>query len=69
MKIKMGRGGIMLAGMAFSAAAIISAGLAEENPSRWYLAGYLAAAPNGAGDGADEVEEEGDPLISGALRC
>jgi hypothetical protein len=30
MKIKMGRGGIMLAGMAFSTAAINSAGLAED---------------------------------------
>jgi hypothetical protein len=35
----------------------------KENPSRWYLAGYLAPAPDGAGDGADEVEEEGDPLF------
>ncbi len=35
----------------------------KENPSRWYLAGYLAPAPDGAGDGADETEEEGDPLF------
>ncbi len=35
----------------------------KENPSRWYLAGYLAPAPDGAGDGADEVDEEGDPLF------
>jgi len=35
----------------------------KENPSRWYLAGYLAPAPDGAGGGADEIEEEGDPLF------
>ena len=35
----------------------------KENPSRWYLAGYLAPAPDGAGEEDDETEEEGDPLF------
>ena len=35
----------------------------KENPSRWYLAGYLAPAPDGAGEEVDETEEVGDPLF------
>jgi hypothetical protein len=35
----------------------------KENPSRWYLAGYLAPAPDGAGEEIDEMEEVGDPLF------
>ena len=39
----------------------------KENPSRWYLTGYLAPAPETAGSAAaeasDTVEEEGDPLF------
>ena len=35
----------------------------KENPSRWYLAGYLAPAPDGAADGTEEAEDEGDPLF------
>ena len=35
----------------------------KENPSRWYLAGYLAPAPDGAGEEVDEMEEDGDPLF------
>jgi hypothetical protein len=35
----------------------------KENPSRWYLAGYLAAAPDDAAEEAEESEDEGDPLV------
>ncbi len=35
----------------------------KENPSRWYLAGYLAPAPDDAAEEADESEDEGDPLV------
>jgi hypothetical protein len=35
----------------------------KENPSRWYLAGYLAPAPDGTGEEAEETEDEGDPLV------
>jgi hypothetical protein len=32
-------------------------------PSRWYLAGFLAPATDGASNAADETEDEGDPLF------
>lgn len=38
----------------------------KENPSRWYLTGFLAPSPEGAGAAADEpddLDEEGDPLF------
>ena len=39
----------------------------KENPSRWYLTGYLAPAPETAGlplaEAADALEEEGDPVF------
>ena len=35
----------------------------KENPSRWYLTGFLAPAPDGEDDAADETAEEGDPLV------
>jgi hypothetical protein len=35
----------------------------KEKPSRWYLTGFLAPAPDGKDDLADDMEEEGDPLI------
>ncbi len=35
----------------------------KENPSRWYLTGFLAPAPDGKDDAADEAAEEGDPLF------
>jgi hypothetical protein len=39
----------------------------KENPSRWYLAGYIAPAPDTAGAAAAAaaapLEDEGDPLI------
>ena len=34
----------------------------KENRSRWYLTGFLAPAPEGAGE-ADVPDEEGDPLF------
>src|ERR1700694_1161139 len=34
-----------------------------DNPSRWYLAGFLAPAPDGAGEEADGTEDVGDPLF------
>lgn len=34
-----------------------------ENPSRWYLTGFLAPAPNGELDAQEEPEDEGDPLF------
>jgi hypothetical protein len=34
-----------------------------DNPSRWYLAGFLAPAPDGAGEGAEVIEDVGDPLF------
>nr|WP_294528771.1 hypothetical protein [uncultured Rhodopila sp.] len=35
----------------------------SENPSRWYLTGFLAPAPNGELDAQEEPEDEGDPLF------
>lgn len=36
----------------------------KENPSRWYLTGFLAPSPEGgAADEPDGVEEEGDPTF------
>ena len=35
----------------------------KENPSRWYLAGYLAPAPDGDGEEAEGLEDPGDPLF------
>ena len=39
----------------------------KENPSRWYLTGYIAPAPDTAGAAAaaaaEPLEDEGDPLI------
>src|SRR5258707_15411956 len=34
-----------------------------DNPSRWYLAGFLAPAPDGAGEEAEVIEDVGDPLF------
>ncbi len=34
-----------------------------DNPSRWYLAGFLAPAPDGAGEEVEVVEDVGDPLF------
>src|SRR6266404_2008589 len=35
----------------------------KDNPSRWYLAGFLAPAPDGAGEEAAGTEDVGDPLF------
>jgi hypothetical protein len=36
----------------------------KDNPSRWYLAGFLAPALDGVADkGTDILEDEGDPLV------
>jgi hypothetical protein len=35
----------------------------KENPSRWYLTGFLAPSPDGSDDGLDEPEDEGDPVF------
>jgi hypothetical protein len=39
----------------------------KENPSRWYLTGYIAPAPDTAGaaaaSAAEPLEDEGDPLV------
>lgn len=35
----------------------------KENPSRWYLTGFIAPAPEGEANGADAPEDEGDPLF------
>ncbi len=37
----------------------------KENPSRWYLTGFLAPSPEGGGaqDSQDAPDEEGDPLF------
>jgi hypothetical protein len=35
----------------------------KNNPSRWYLAGFLAPALDGIADGAESVEDDGDPLF------
>src|SRR5712671_2411305 len=44
------------------------ADLADErlrnNPSRWYLAGFLAPALDGIPEGTESLEDEGDPLLS-----
>ena len=36
----------------------------KNNPSRWYLAGFLAPALDGIAEGTESVEDEGDPLLS-----
>jgi hypothetical protein len=36
----------------------------KNNPSRWYLAGFLAPAVDGISDGAESLEDEGDPVLS-----
>jgi hypothetical protein len=36
----------------------------RNNPSRWYLAGFLAPALDGISEGTEGVEDEGDPLLS-----
>ena len=36
----------------------------KNNPSRWYLAGFLAPALEGIAEGAESVEDEGDPLLT-----
>lgn len=36
----------------------------KDNPSRWYLAGFLAPALGGIPEGTESVEDEGDPLLS-----
>jgi hypothetical protein len=36
----------------------------RNNPSRWYLAGFLAPALDGISEGMENVEDEGDPLLS-----
>jgi hypothetical protein len=35
----------------------------KNNPSRWYLAGFLAPALDGSSEGTESVEDEGDPLL------
>src|SRR5271157_3293750 len=35
----------------------------KDTPSRWYLAGFLAPAPNGDEGGAEVPDEVGDPLF------
>src|SRR6202795_4104890 len=36
----------------------------KDNPSRWYLAGFLAPALDGIPEGTESVEDEGDPLLT-----
>jgi hypothetical protein len=36
----------------------------RDNPSRWYLAGFLAPALDGIPEGTESVEDEGDPLLT-----
>jgi hypothetical protein len=36
----------------------------KENPSRWYLAGFLAPALDGIPEGTESLDDEGDPLLS-----
>ena len=36
----------------------------KNNPSRWYLAGFLAPALDGIAEGTESVEDEGDPLLT-----
>jgi hypothetical protein len=36
----------------------------RDNPSRWYLAGFLAPAFDGIPEGTESLEDEGDPLLS-----
>src|SRR5258705_5883037 len=38
--------------------------LLKNNPSRWYLAGYLAPALEDLSDGVENIEDEGDPQFS-----
>jgi hypothetical protein len=35
----------------------------KDNPSRWYVAGFLAPATDALPEGAEGVEDEGDPLF------
>lgn len=35
----------------------------KENPSRWYLTGFLAPSPDGFDGVLDEPEDEGDPVF------
>jgi hypothetical protein len=37
--------------------------LLKDNPSRWYLAGFLAPALENIAEGAEGLEDEGDPLF------
>jgi hypothetical protein len=36
----------------------------KNNPSRWYLTGFLAPALEGTSEGTESIEDEGDPLFS-----
>jgi hypothetical protein len=36
----------------------------KNNPSRWYLTGFLAPAIDGGSEGTEGIEDEGDPLFS-----
>ena len=36
----------------------------KDNPSRWYLAGFLAPALDGIPEGTESLDDEGDPLLS-----
>jgi hypothetical protein len=36
----------------------------KNNPSRWYLTGFLAPALDGASEGTESIDDEGDPLFS-----
>jgi hypothetical protein len=36
----------------------------KNNPSRWYLTGFLAPALDGMSEGTESIEDEGDPLFS-----
>jgi hypothetical protein len=38
--------------------------LLKNNPSRWYLAGFLAPALDGIAEGTESLEDEGDPLLT-----
>jgi hypothetical protein len=36
----------------------------KNNPSRWYLAGFLAPALDAIAEGTESIEDEGDPLLT-----
>ena len=36
----------------------------KNNPSRWYLAGFLAPALDSKSEGAESLDDEGDPLLT-----